>query len=132
MAVQNREQSIKWVLQEERSDAPGDVAARWWALSLDALPPGLDYLMLECSSVAGLRVASGWLEQSLSDLGVGVDRVKDLYASEVLEVCKRLLARRRRRDRALPSWQVRYQVSTNRSNRVAQRMQKLVEESAYV
>lgn len=135
MAIQNREQSIKWVLQEGKTSDPWDkdtASAVWWALSLDSLPSGLDYVMLECSSVVGQRIASSWLELSLLDVGLDLYRVRDLEAREVLEVSRRLLARKRRRDKSLPGWQARYQVATNRSNRVALRMQKLVEENAYV
>jgi lysozyme family protein len=131
MAVQNREQSIRWVIQEGGlSEAdPGEL---WWRLSLDDLPSGLDYLMLECSFDVCPRVARGWLDQSLTNLGIGVSRVRDLNEEEVLRVSREVLAFRRRRDKMMPGWTARYQVATNRSNRVAGRLAKLIEENVYV
>jgi hypothetical protein len=132
MAIQTRDQSIKWVMLEERESEPGELAARWWQLSLDTFPPGLDYLVLECSYVASPRIACGWLDLSAASLGVSLDRLGDMEAEEVKALGQEVLALRRRRDRALPGWKARYQVATNRSNRVAQRMMKLIEENAYV
>lgn len=124
---------MRWVMQEEKESERASVVAldsRWNALALGELPPCLAYLLLECGTVAGDRVALGWFDGAVGSCGAASDGVvlAGLSSEEALKLALTILAFRRRRERSLPSWRTCYQQFTNRTNRVQNRVLCLVRE----
>lgn len=116
---------------------------KWQSLTLNSLPPGIDYLVFDSAVVCTGGVSVNWLYLSYDFLLSGrargdsgerreflsrLRRCGDisawlLYLSppELNEIVREFMVLRRRRHRSEKDWSENFQVRTNRCNRVSRR-----------
>lgn len=102
----------------------------WDSAKLDDFPVGLDYLVFECSLVAGRATSERWLRDAVLERGyITDDLVGDgAEGSAIRTVARTIIWKWRRRERALLRAGECPSAMTNRINRVERRVMSMISE----